>query len=106
MESQFLRTISYILHSGKLWREKTFGVFRCFTEPSANVFSAKFCEIRNAYTLRVCGCDVHAHMRELEGHTMYQHIIIGPEQSTKVLSAKFCQNAKDFRYNNNYDTYR
>ena len=82
MESQFLRTISYIPYSGKLWREKTFA-FLAVSEPSTKVFSVKFCEIRNAYTLRVCGCDAHAHMRE--GHTN-----TGIHESTKVFSAKFC----------------
>ena len=49
-------------YSGKLSREKTFAFF-AVSEPSVKVFYARFC-----------------------GHT---HIIIGPEQSANIFSAKF-----------------
>ena len=53
-----LKTIDFLLpYSGKLSREKTFTFF-VVSEPSAKVFSAKFCEIRNVHV--ACMCVAHA----------------------------------------------
>ena len=66
-------------YSGKLSREKNFRVFRGF-RTIQKVFSAKFCNQQCAH------CMYAGALRMCEGHT---YIIIGPEQSAKVFSAKF-----------------
>ena len=72
-------TLGNLPYSGKLSREKTF-VFFAFSEPSVNVFSAKFCNPQCAH------CMYAGALRMREGHT---YIIIGLEQPVKVFSAKF-----------------
>ena len=77
-----------IPYSGKLSREKTFAFF-AVSEPSVKVFSAKFCNLQCAR------CVYAGVLRMQEYHT---YIIIGPEQSAKVLSVKFlfCTETRKF----------
>ena len=73
---------AYIIpYKGKPLREKT-SAFFVVSEPSAKVFSTKFCKIRNAHIT----CIYAGELSMREGHT---YIIIGPKQSAKVFSAKF-----------------